>query len=130
MVMVNGEARENCSVLLSTFHQRRHIILRGYSATTKMPKVTFNMCLEQAKLTIQSASSDQDRLIALYACLIKLAAIFRKGCSAAELGMSSHEVIVSTTRVMQPCRKNGTSCIPLPLQAQPIPARINTTTTT
>ena len=103
---------------------------RGYSATTKMPKVTFNMCLEQAKLTIQSASSDQDRLIALYACLIKLAAIFRKGCSAAELGMSSHEVIVSTTRVMQPCRKNGTSCIPLPLQAQPIPARINTTTTT
>ena len=103
---------------------------RGYSTTIKIPRITFNMCMEQAKVVIHSASSDQDKLIAVYTCFIKLAAISRKGCSAAELGMSSHEVIVSTSMAMQPYQTKGTSCIPLPMQAQSLPASMNTTTTT
>ena len=99
-------------------------------ASTKVPKITFNMCVEKAKDAIHAASSDQDKLIVLYSSLIKLGSIFRKGCSAAELGMSSHELILSASTAMKPYQQKGTSCIPLPMEAQPLPARMNTTTTT
>jgi hypothetical protein len=101
---------------------------RGHYSTTKIPRVTFNTCLEQAKHLIQAASSDQDSLIALFSTFIKLTAVFRKGRSAAELEMSSHELVLAASLSMQPCQKKGISSIPL--QAQPIAARSNTTTTT
>ncbi len=100
------------------------------SHSMKIPRVTFNTCLEEAKHVIHSASSNQDSLIALYSTLIKLKALFRKGRSAAELEMSSHELVLSVCSSMQPCRTKGKSSIPLLLQAQPIAARANTTTTT